>query len=1031
MAQVPPPLGLTYIPPAAPLPSWMRYTSSPIATSTLYYTVNTLQDGTPTVQSGSIVVTNYLTQIIQLPLTVDVPYSVGAPYTNDGGTGPTVVSILGATGSGATFVLAASVISTSTPTAAPFPTAAAAVPFPTAVAAAPSPTTAAPEATPTAAQPNSAPTPTAEATPTTSSLNDIPTSPTSIPSADNGAATVAASGSNLVPPSTSPNPESLSSLATPQSAATSITSTGNVPPVAMLTYMTNSDGVAMLTFVTDGTSDGFFTTASSTSANGDITGPVTALPRSLSSRFSGGEIAGIVIGCLICAFLLFVIFVLCFIRRRRAKRRRQQIVDTRSGGFAQSRQVPSEVSPVLSGRQNSAATTGESGSRSERFLGMLGIRRGSSRSQEGTAAYSGDGNESFGGGRSSGSHSIGSREEVGAMMREVTMGEPAPKTPRRCERGTLLSAFREHLDTSSNEYEPEYHDRFGAQQDGCQEYLQRGFGSHHQRSMSEALVATSMLKGLEDDWQPNSPMTPLLVRDSHPTSSGVGTPPRDNGQVSPMAGARKPPKRRPVSEMGWLSGRGSIDPSTASSRESSVPTFGSRNSGGGSSGRSNKASKPFDVPLPRSASVGNISRGGSRGVSLDHSPNLNEFFYTTQLDMPAPRWTGGPSHTVMRTPPRRMVIDEDDRKSPYRSPYRDIPFIMPSQEERQPSTTPAASGGAGSALLGRIATGWGSTLSSLGLAPAPSISARQRERSQTSSAGDHSLMDPFASHGMISPSASAPLILDHQSSPSRSLRRGLRGPREPSNRSMIQGRRSLTFGQPIQVPPISMAGSISDFNHTAENERVRPDSENENGIFADAVEPGENGDDDDDDDDDSNHEVSIGGSSIYGGLRSGTPLDTEAEDDIAPRPYRASQWNSTPRPWNTVPDIRAFKSVTSESLITPGANPSDGTSQERDEWETHSGSEFGLQPYPTLTHGTELDSFISHGHRGSTSTFRTLGPVRSPSIDSGQGSSPTTLHAKPSPQTGQTRFLGADELSKRNTLGRVYEVESLMVGRAL
>ncbi|SGZ17085.1 BQ5605_C020g09093 [Microbotryum silenes-dioicae] len=813
----------------------------------------------------------------------------------------------------------------------------------------------------------------------------------------------------------------------------------------MLTYMTDSEGVAMLTFVTDGTSDGLLTMSSSTSTTPaiTITGPATAVPRSLSSQLNGGEIAGIVIGCLICAFLVFVIFVLCFIRRHRVSR--QQALGTHYWEFAHSRQVPSEVSPALSSRQNSAATTGESGSRSERFLGILGIRRGNNCSQEGPAPHTCDGNESFGGGRSSGPTSIGSRDGVGPMMRESTMGGPAPMTPRRGERGTLLGAFHEHLDSSSNEYEPESRDQFGTEPDGCEGYFQRGFGSHHQRSASDALVATSMLKGLEDEWQLNSPMTPLLVRNSDPNSSKLATPSRDLDSR-----ARKPPKRRPVSEMGWLSGRGSIDASTASSRESSVPTFGSRNSGRGSSGRAKRGSKGLDVPLSRSASVGNISREESRGVSLDHSPNLNELFYTSesvlrgtdvfaypaadpQLDVLAPRWTGGLSHAVMGTPPRRMVIDDNDRKSPYRSPYRDIPYIIPSQDERHPlMTTPATSGtGAGSVLLDRIAAGWGSTLSGLGLAPAAAISARQRERSRTSSAGDHSLMDPFASHGMMSPCASVPLILGHQSSPSRSLRRGLRGPREPSNRSTIQGRRSLTLGEPIQVPPVSMAGSISDFNHTIENASARPDSESENGIFADAVESGEDVGEGGDEYDYSNHRLSMGGSSIYGGLRSGTPHDTDAEDDFAPRPYRASQLSSAPRSWSTtMPGIRDFRSVTSESLNAREV-ATDNTSQGWQDTVPKSASEFSLTPYPTMSRGAEYDPFIAHGHRGSTSTSRSLGPGRSPSMNSGQGSSPATLYPGSSPQTGQTQFLGGDEPNRRNTLGRGDELERLMIGRAL
>ncbi|SCZ93189.1 BZ3500_MvSof-1268-A1-R1_Chr6-2g08517 [Microbotryum saponariae] len=201
MAQVPPPSYLTYIPPAAPLPSWLKYTSSPIATSTLYYTVETLLDGTPTVRSGAVVVTKYLTQIIQLPLTVDVPYKVAAPYTNAGGTGPTVVSILGATGSGATFILAASMVSATTPTAAPFPTPAAA-----------------PQEPATTAQPVSAPT--GDATPSASSFNNVSVS---VSSATDGAAIDPSSASNTLPaPPTSTIPE-VDSAAFPATAAQSAT----------------------------------------------------------------------------------------------------------------------------------------------------------------------------------------------------------------------------------------------------------------------------------------------------------------------------------------------------------------------------------------------------------------------------------------------------------------------------------------------------------------------------------------------------------------------------------------------------------------------------------------------------------------------------------------------------------------------------------------------------------------------------------------------------------------------------------------
>lgn len=92
------PFALTYTAPAAELPAWQSYTQSATLTTTALWTVATLDaQGVITFTSGQIVQTAYGTQVVQLPITVDVPYSVGAPYTTPGGTGPTVISVLGAT----------------------------------------------------------------------------------------------------------------------------------------------------------------------------------------------------------------------------------------------------------------------------------------------------------------------------------------------------------------------------------------------------------------------------------------------------------------------------------------------------------------------------------------------------------------------------------------------------------------------------------------------------------------------------------------------------------------------------------------------------------------------------------------------------------------------------------------------------------------------------------------------------------------------------------------------------------------------
>jgi hypothetical protein len=103
------PFALTYIPQAAVLPAWLSYTSSPTLTSTALYTVPTLDpNGSPTLLTGEVVLTLFGTQIIQLPLTVDVTYSVAAPYTTADGSGPTIGSVLGATGTRGAFTLSAS-----------------------------------------------------------------------------------------------------------------------------------------------------------------------------------------------------------------------------------------------------------------------------------------------------------------------------------------------------------------------------------------------------------------------------------------------------------------------------------------------------------------------------------------------------------------------------------------------------------------------------------------------------------------------------------------------------------------------------------------------------------------------------------------------------------------------------------------------------------------------------------------------------------------------------------------------------------
>lgn len=90
-------LDLTYRPPVQELPPWLSYSSSPTLTRTEVYSIATLDlNGLQTFIVGTQVQTLYETKLIQLPLTVDVPYEVGGPYTRAGGTGPTVASVVGA-----------------------------------------------------------------------------------------------------------------------------------------------------------------------------------------------------------------------------------------------------------------------------------------------------------------------------------------------------------------------------------------------------------------------------------------------------------------------------------------------------------------------------------------------------------------------------------------------------------------------------------------------------------------------------------------------------------------------------------------------------------------------------------------------------------------------------------------------------------------------------------------------------------------------------------------------------------------------
>lgn len=102
------PFALTYVAEAAPLPSWLSYVEADTLTTLQPYTYPTLDaNGVPTVVTGEVLLTLATTAVAQLPVTVDVTYSVGAPYTTEGGDGPTIASFLGATGSAGAFTVGA------------------------------------------------------------------------------------------------------------------------------------------------------------------------------------------------------------------------------------------------------------------------------------------------------------------------------------------------------------------------------------------------------------------------------------------------------------------------------------------------------------------------------------------------------------------------------------------------------------------------------------------------------------------------------------------------------------------------------------------------------------------------------------------------------------------------------------------------------------------------------------------------------------------------------------------------------------
>lgn len=95
--------GLQAAAPTAELPAWLSYTSSATATVERVYTFATLlANGIPTLATTAVLETEYGTDILQLPVTVDASavegQNLGLFYTTAGGTASaTVVRLVGGT----------------------------------------------------------------------------------------------------------------------------------------------------------------------------------------------------------------------------------------------------------------------------------------------------------------------------------------------------------------------------------------------------------------------------------------------------------------------------------------------------------------------------------------------------------------------------------------------------------------------------------------------------------------------------------------------------------------------------------------------------------------------------------------------------------------------------------------------------------------------------------------------------------------------------------------------------------------------
>lgn len=634
------PFALTYTAAAAELPAWQSYTESATLTTTAGFTYATLDaQGVVTFVSGEVVQTQYGTEIVQLPITVDVGYSVGAPYTTAGGDGPTVVSVLGAS---------------------------AAITLPEASQMLPGATAAGSDA-------SSAET-TAEVTsgaysvgrssrrrspdrralrfrlqqihhPQQASLQlrRVPLHrlllrrprlrATSLPVSRRDTFRTGRRGSGANPShrsgASSPIPSASSGLSTLSASSTGDSSTSSAPASTLSSFAPGSS------------------TLPSSSAS-----PSTAAASSNSSNLSGGQIAGIVVGCL-AALLLLLLLLLCALRRRRLQR-------DASGASHEWDLAPAANSTWNSRRRSSAGTGGSRGGLWG-LAGLVGISSTTTGSPSTGGDRRGSGMDEKEKGMVGGMGAVREAREDGegfegmAMMDErasprsifptvrgrgteyaavgaagagavAAAGMARSRSGGSGERGELLGdPFEEPGEGERDEADiaGEEEDVFGDQQQGLRTPDMRG------GDWAGAAAATGLLHNVEGDWTgtPSTHAGPSPGRRSpkvYPSFRISGTSDVDSLPPRPPRRTTGPPM---LSEFAWMRGRPGVLGDTASTNTSGNTGTQSSGSGTGTGSRSGGSG----VGTGSSGFAAGDSRGSRGTSSMNASPNVSELFHNSML----------------------------------------------------------------------------------------------------------------------------------------------------------------------------------------------------------------------------------------------------------------------------------------------------------------------------------------------------------------------------------------------------------------